>query len=316
MKKILIASVIATAFASAHAQSNVTLYGKIDLWMGTTKQVGSQMGSGGLAGSRWGLKGSEDLGGGLNAIFLLESGFSADIGAGGGGFGRQSYVGLSGGWGELKLGNVFTPLDDINGAANSGFDSALSATSNVWLGYNSNPGAQVYYASPDIGGFSGAVSTSLTRQKADTVTSLHLKYSSGPVFAGFSYQTDKQTVSGANVKHTLLNGSYDFGPAKLLASYRNIKAADNGTGKANEFQLGVDVPVSERVTVSAGFASSKTKTPAGAVARDADGYGLAASYTLSARTVVYGGYQRSDVKAPGATTVKDHLVAVGINHSF
>lgn len=100
--------------------SSVTLYGQIDTGVEYLTNVGPSRDSlvrmpttSGSQPSRWGVRGQEDLGGGLRAIFLLESGFAADAGTfqqGGRGFGRQSFVGLSGAWGTLTLGRQYTML--------------------------------------------------------------------------------------------------------------------------------------------------------------------------------------------------------------
>ena len=103
MKKTLMVAALAGVFASAaQAQSSVTLYGLIDAGITyTNNQQGHsnwQMTSGQVNGSRFGLRGSEDLGGGLKAIFTLENGFSianGTLGQNGRLFGRQAFVGLS-----------------------------------------------------------------------------------------------------------------------------------------------------------------------------------------------------------------------------
>jgi len=334
MKKSLIAIAVLTAVGAASAQSSVTLYGVADVWIGKTKNGETNLGSGGLAGSRIGFKGTEDLGGGLKAHFTLEQAIRLDTGAAvvaGSAFSRQANISLSGGFGTVKLGRSFTAFDDINGAANSGFDSALSATSPVWVGYTDSADGQIYYATPDMGGLSGAVGFTLKGDHAATnptndVTSLHLKYSSGPIFAGFAYQDEKQ-AAGPSVKHMLLNGSYDLGMAVVKASYRNVQntVADDpfysvfGNRKANEYQIGVDFPVNSQLTLSAGYAASKLKgvdtrpgaTPGAGSIRDSVGYGLAAGYSLSKRTMVYGGFNASKTNG-----VKDNFVAAGVNHAF
>ena len=107
----------------AHAQSSVTLYGVLDESIqyvnNATPKGGAvtQMFGGNLQGNRWGMKGTEDLGGGLKAIFQLENGFdinSGKLGQGGLMFGRQAYVGLSGdSWGTLTAGRQYDPLVDM-----------------------------------------------------------------------------------------------------------------------------------------------------------------------------------------------------------
>lgn len=128
MKKTLVFAAVASAFAgAAHAQSSVTLYGLIDAGLAYTNNVGTANGkgsrwaatSGNVNGSRWGLRGSEDLGNGLKAIFVLENGFSINNGQFGQNsrmFGRQAYVGLSSNqWGQLTLGRQYDSLVDYLG---------------------------------------------------------------------------------------------------------------------------------------------------------------------------------------------------------
>ena len=329
MKKSLIAIAVLTAVGAASAQSSVNLYGVADVWIGKTKNGDATLGSGGLAQSRIGFKGTEDLGGGLKANFQLEQGISLDTGANieaGSSFSRQANVGLSGGFGTVKLGRSFSAFDDIRGAANSGFDSALSATTPVWVGYTASVSDQIYYATPDMGGLSGAVGFNLSGDATD-VTSMHAKYSSGPIYLGVAYQDDKSGTPGTSVKHMLLNGSYDLGMAVIKASYRNVEntlGGNNNFGifsnrKANEYQIGVDFPVNSQLTLSAGYAASKLKgvdnrpgaNPTSGTIRDSVGYGLAAGYTLSKRTMVYGGFNASKTNG-----VKDNFVAAGVNHAF
>lgn len=116
-KKLLAAALLAAGTGMAHAQSSVSIYGLIDLgltyYSNAAKTGGGgasllRMDSGIAQGSRIGFKGTEDLGGGLNAFFTLETGFGADdgsLGQGGLLFGRQSFVGLgSKDWGALSVG--------------------------------------------------------------------------------------------------------------------------------------------------------------------------------------------------------------------
>jgi len=135
VKKSLISLVVLAGGSQlAHAQSNVTLYGLIDSGLNYTNNVqtartasglsgGRQIamiegGSGGLQGSRWGFRGTEDLGGGLKALFVLESGFYSNNGVlnqGGAMFGRQAYVGLSNPIGTVTMGRQYDPVVDLYG---------------------------------------------------------------------------------------------------------------------------------------------------------------------------------------------------------
>lgn len=300
MKKSLIAlAVLGSVAGFAQAQSSVSVYGVVDASLVKDKGVSAAMVSGAVSGSRLGFKGTEDLGGGLKANFLLEHGFNVDTGtqaAAGKSFNRQSYVGLSGGFGELKLGNVYTAYDDISGSTNPVFDSALSPTA-VWAstGYTSNPGNNIYFATPSMGGVSGALSTNV-KEGGTSVSSVHVKYEGGPVYAGFGYQKEGDT------KFTRLNGSYDLGAVKLLAGYGNVKA---GSAKTTDLSFGADVPLATNLVLSAGYASSKADG-----AERASGLGLGVAYLMSKRTTVYGGVL--DTKNAGPDT----RYAFGLKHTF
>ncbi len=328
MKKSLIALAVLAASGASFAQSSVTVYGIADIWFGSIKAPDEVTGksvtktvlnSGGVSTSRWGLKGTEDLGGGLKANFLLEKGILLDSGAEkGNGFDRQSYVGFSGGFGEIKLGNVYTAYDDINGAANSAFDSALAPTAHgaaaVSDSYNYSPRNNIYYASPNMGGFSGAFSYGLGENNtpslsASSVTSLHVKYEGGPLYVGFGYQNETPQGGGDSAAFKRLNATYDFGVAKLLAGWAKV---DEGQASITDYQIGVDVPLSAALAVSAGYARSSDNSFLGDGERT--GLGLALSYTMSKRTSVYGGLHRTTTKDNGEADV--NIFAVGVRHAF
>lgn len=302
MKKSLIALAVLAASGAALAQSNVTIYGVADVWLGTvdTGVSQSQINDGGVAGSRLGFKGSEDLGGGLKANFVLEQGLDLPSGAATG-FSRESSVGLSGGFGAVKIGRFTTAYDDVSGAATHGFDSELAAANYIWasVGYTARPNQGIRYDFPDMGAFSGAVSYSMDTiagAGSDSVTSVSFKYTDGPVMVGFGYQDENAT----DTQFTRLNGTYDFGAFKVLAGYGRVDAAGV---KSTDYSLGADVPLASNFVLSAGYASSKT---AGV---KTDGWNVVGAYVLSKRTTVYGGYVSTD----GAL---DKAYAVGINHSF
>jgi len=286
MKKSLIALAVLAASGASFAQSTVSVYGIVDAWFGTTDlkdHTGTStkqtvLNSGGVSGSRFGLKGSEDLGGGLKANFVLEQGFSVDDGSttAGSAFSRYATVGFSGGFGEIKLGKAGTPFDDINGNTDAVFDSKLSPMNSIFVSnsYNWNPKNTIYYATPSFSGFSAAVSYSLGEDKsnavavagttngASNVTSINVQYAGGPLYVGFAYQTEKQHVvvggvgltDSESVKYTRLNGSYDFSVVKAMATYG--RTAYNGHA-ATDWQLGLDYPVSSALTLSGSYASSK-----------------------------------------------------------
>jgi predicted porin len=140
MRKFVFGGAIAMAAAAAHAQSSVTLYGIVDVGLSYVNNAQTGRSSAGLrgapqtaltdahatgmSGSRWGLRGSEDLGGGLKALFVLENGFMVNNGTlaqGGAEFGRQAYVGLSSAAaGTVTAGRQYDPLADAIRATSAG----------------------------------------------------------------------------------------------------------------------------------------------------------------------------------------------------
>jgi len=333
MKKSLIALAVLAASGASFAQSSVTLYGVADVWIGSMKSevkgVGERqtyLNSGGAAGSRFGLKGSEDLGGGLKANFNLEQGFAMDTGVqgtAGSAFNRQSWVGFSGGFGEVRLGRTTTPMDDVRGASEGVFDTDLSprayTAADATGGFTSRPNNTIYYHAPTMGGFSGALSYSLgedknVNTKTTSTTSMNLTYGAGPVAVQFGYQVETRKALD-DAKFMTLGASYDLGMAKLMATYgqaRNIKSINGADAK--DWQLGVDFPVSSALTLSASYAKSDKNAKAGDT--DGTGYGIGATYALSKRTMIYGGYEADKTKNPGFVDSKHDLLAVGVNHSF
>src|SRR4051812_17571762 len=115
-KTVLVLAALSTSAGAAFSQSSVTVYGVVDTAIARTNNgstVTTSLDSGKQSGSRLGFLGSEDLGGGLKAVFTVENGFSADTGAQADAarlFNRQSWVGLASSFGTVKLGRQKTPV--------------------------------------------------------------------------------------------------------------------------------------------------------------------------------------------------------------
>ena len=154
------------AAGAAQAQSSVTLYGVIDAGLSYVSNAdeasnhrwGTQNGT--LSGSRWGLKGQEDLGGGLKAIFQLENGFDPGTGQlnqGGREFGRQAFVGVtSDTWGTVTLGRQYDPsVDMVQGITGDNYWGSIGATPGDVDNYDNTLRVSnaVKYVSPNFAGF-------------------------------------------------------------------------------------------------------------------------------------------------------------------
>ncbi|MDO9403964.1 MAG: porin [Polaromonas sp.] len=359
MKKTLIAlAAVAATAGVAHAQSSVTLYGLVDAGFGrTTTQVGggakvsnTVVNSSGLNNSRWGLRGTEDLGGGLKANFVLESGFNTDTGSraniaaqGDSMFGRAAWVGVSGGFGAVALGRQYTAYDALRGATNNNFDNNFATTNSIWGtgvgGYQNRASNAISYTSNVYGGFSGAVvygfgeGATAAFPDADDANSasLHIKYANGPLLVGYAYQREEQTVgnnyfgsagaggvpaTAALVADTrtynLFAGSYNFGVVKLNAGYNR---AEGDVREAKEYQVGLSAPLGA-TTLAVGY--SRSKADGGGLADlKSRGYSASATYDLSKRTALYVGYLNNNVEAGAAAVeTKSRVFLTGVKHVF
>ena len=347
MKKSLIALAVLAASGASMAQSSVTVYGLVDAYVGHTSKTDvagvagvktsqNVVGSAGANNSRWGLRGSEDLGNGLKANFVLENGFTTDDGAQAGTslFGRQAFVGLSGGFGAVTLGRQYTAYFALRTATNNQYDTNMATTDTVWKNgvadYTPRSDNSIAYASPVLNGFSGAVVLGLGENKiaatpavdATKNHSLHIKYANGPLLVGYAYQIENsQTVgvNGQNKQYNLIAGSYDFGVAKLTAGFNTAKQYAGAKAKKDkEFQAGVSVPFGA-AAVSAGYSYSKTNDGTATTADSkGSGFSLLGTYSLSKRTTLYAGVATTKVEAVSKTTdpYKTTTAGVGVRHTF
>ncbi|MDE1142270.1 MAG: porin [Paraburkholderia tropica] len=216
LKACAIAAVLAGASSSAFAQSSVQLYGQVDEWVGATRFPGSQtawnVGGGGMSTSYWGLKGSEDLGGGYKAIFALESFFRAQNGqdgrfSGDTFFARNAYVGLESPYGTFTAGRLTTQLFVSTILFNPFIDSYTFSPMvyHVYLGLSTYPtyttdqgvvgdsgwNNAVQYSTPNFNGLSGSVMYALGNQAGDNGKkkwSAQALYFHGPFAATAVYQ--------------------------------------------------------------------------------------------------------------------------------
>jgi predicted porin len=324
MKKSLIALAVLAASGAAMAQSSVTLYGIADVWVGSIddgKTTTTKMISGGVSTSRWGMKGSEDLGGGLKANFGLEQKIILDDGTTGTGFDRQAWVGFSGGFGEVRLGKTGTPFDDYTGGAYGAFDSDLAPHNLGSMpspGYTGKPNNGIKYTTPVMGGFAAGLTYSLNEKVAGAleVTGLGVNYAAGPVVAFLAYQKETKYQNPVDVTYLKGGAAYNFGMATAKAYYATTSDLGNVAGAdVNEWELSVDYPLSSAVTLSATYANADYNAAAGN--KETSGYALAAAYSLSKRTTVYGGFGSVTTDFVGATPDADTTAfAIGVKHSF
>ena len=228
MKKTMLALMLGASAGAAVAQSNATVYGVVDLAL--VRESGgaassTKLTSGVEAGSRLGFKGTEDLGGGVSAVFLLENGFQADTGAMGQGgllFGRQAYVGLqSKSAGTLTLGRQYTP-QYLAVASADPFGSGTAGDTKNLMAATGNSASRmdnaVKYVSPVFNGFNAEVVYGMGEVSGDSTAQCQfggaLAYTAGPLVLRLAHHNRNNDTAvlknTSNAKNTVLTALYDF----------------------------------------------------------------------------------------------------------
>jgi predicted porin len=279
-KSIFVLATLGGFAAVAHGQSSVTLYGIVDEGFNINSNSGGSrlynLSSGVMQGSRWGLRGTEDLGDGLKAIFVLENGFDANTGAakpGGLEFGRQAYVGLSSQAGTVTLGRQYDSVVDNVGplSVSTQWGGSIAAhpgdVDNFNNAYRTNN--TVKFASPNYHGVTFGGTYSFGGQAGafseNQIWSLGAGYSNGPLRLGVGYlnartPSNSGGLFGNNTSTTVasqvttpvykgfvsantyqvigVGGAYTFGAATIGATYSNIKFLDLGANGATTYASG------------------------------------------------------------------------------
>ncbi len=344
MKKALIAlAVLGLTGGAAVAQSSVTLFGVLDANMRYTKSSGQNLkkvDSSGLNTSRFGVRGTEDLGGGLKAGFWLESEVSSDTGVAGGGsafWGRRATVSLMGDFGEVRLGRNKTAsrlhIEDFDPSQATGMGNVLAVYSSLGSGTNLAAGRadnMVSYLTPDnLGGFYGAVDVSAGEGAGTGTTGTANKgyygragYKQGALHVSGTYATVGTT---SKYKLAAIGASYDFGIVKPAFNYSQAKFNDR---KEDVYTLSATAPLGQGLLM-ASYTDAKFNNAAevaGISAGDAKLYFVGYVYNLSKRTALYTTYGTIDNNGAGKFAVAGSptVVAgrsssgfdVGIRHSF
>lgn len=322
MKKSLVALAVLAGFAgAAAAQSSVTLFGVIDVAARYTKANGQnvkQLTNDGSSSSRFGVRGIEDLGGGLKAGFWLESALSADNGNGGDTvtsngsstnrfWNRRASISLMGDFGEVRLGRGKTStrlvVDDFDVFTTTGMGSvdrvyttfglrtAGNATGNIQYDTNNRADNLVQYFLPsDLGGVYGSFDVAAGENGAGKkMYGGRLGYKDSAANVMIGYQTTDVVFGGATnkFKQLSLGGSYDFGMAKVSGGWTQLKLASL---KQNIYTIGAVVPVTTAGSVLAQFSDAETNGAADGLASgagDAKFYTIGYLHNLSKRTSLY-----------------------------
>ncbi|MFM0089293.1 porin [Paraburkholderia sediminicola] len=332
MKKSLIAIPVVLGIAStaAHAQSSVTLYGIIDAGVNYVSNLKS--GNGGHAfslvdgppqASRWGIKGAEDLGGGMKAIFTLENGFSIANGTlsqGGRMFGRQAYVGVTGdNWGTLTAGRQYDSVVDYlagptaNGTYGGGYFSHMFDSDNT--DNNLRVDNSLKFKSLTYAGFSMSALYGFSNQAGavnkNQALSVGAGYTNGPISIGAAYEqfdnpganTDGAVSSTADATFVAgrqrifgVGGTYTIGPVKAGLEWTRtvLNGITSGPIVANylrldNYEINARYDITPAVFVGGGYTFTDGKQSTGANTIDPKWHqvNLMLDYSLSKRTDVF-----------------------------
>ena len=355
MKKSLIALAVLTASGISFAQSSVTMFGVVDA--AYAKGTGSltdktQLKNSGHNSSRFGVRGTEDLGGGLKASFWLEAGVNNDDGSGSGTsnnnqgaaafdavtgknatvesrnqgltFNRRSTVSLEGSFGEVRLGRDYTPqfwtetAFDPFGTNGVGTNIAFNKGGNTGVRASNSIG----YLSPSFNGVKVWAQTymgenaSTDAAKAGDGNAIRVTYDAGPLSLAYATSSTKQATAGEKNETSNSAASYDFGMIKLMAQSNKTKVT--GAADIDGFVVGATAPLGSGY---ARIALSETDKAGKKSNLTAIGY----VYGLSKRTDLYATYARVANKGGataalnGATTGADQSSTgydFGIKHAF
>ncbi len=328
MKRILAATAAMATLAAAgsvSAQSSVAIYGRVNLSAESQKSGSLQRSVLADNSSRWGLRGTEDLGSGLKAGFVLESGFDASTGrAAANFFGRQSEVNLGGGFGMVRLGNftsdAYYATADYISLHNHDTGTSSDALY-AYIGRNTN---KVAYRAPELAKglqLEGSVSAAEGAPGQKRTVDLAANYAVGPVALGFGYENADTTT--VKVNQFALRALYSTGPITVGGYVQRDKNGfganfgDRTTVRASAMYL---LGVTEfHLNVGRAGAYSNLANSGATQAT------VGVNYNLSKRTKVYTYYTRLNEQSAaspysalgfGPAGGTQSSLAAGVRHNF
>lgn len=355
-KNLVAAAALLALVGAAQAQSSVKLYGYLEMGVGSYKAVDgkttTKVESGNMMTSFIGFSGSEDLGGGLKAEFALESFIGVDTGENVKNQAKQfwsrgSWVGLSGGFGKVALGQYDTPLF-VAGLSYNPFGSSMTFSPTMRHFYNlgSTSSAKAVnvsksdtgwvnsltYETPNYAGFTGTLQYAPKESSSGADSSsytLGAAYNAGPLSLMAVYGDSGKTTAALNqsaadaypteFKVASFNASYDFGVVKAFGQFSRFKYGSDSlqsvgnltsVDKASVWQLGVSVPVTASGTVLASYGAAKYKQ----VGDDASDkiFSVGYDHALSKRTSAYTAFTTEKLSGFKG----GRAFAVGVKHTF
>ena len=320
--RVMLAVLAACGASAAMAQSSVNLYGRVNTSIEHQK-LGNASATGMVTNSSFiGFRGTEDLGNGLKAGFVLEGNFNSDDGAGSDNgafnFKRNSEINLAGGFGMLRLGS-FDPYSYTVTADTISMHNHDTGTSADMLYFGAaGKGNVIAYRTPDIAGFNAEVQyrfgekagVNITDDAGNVTTAnawedkggwdLGVNYANGPLGLGFGYSQQKRdvlpagiTAGEANEKDSqfALRASYAIGDLTLGAYYQKQKSDfANVKAKRDAYRLAAMYVIGASELHANVGKATKVKIDGVKTGESATQWTLAYNYNLSKRTKVYALY--------------------------
>lgn len=326
-RSVLIAAVSTLAAGTAFAQSSVTVYGRLNTSVERQKVNGVSETVVANNASRLGFKGSEDLGSGLKANFFLEHRFNSDNGgvSSSAFWSGDSWVGLSGGFGEVRLGRMtsgayYATADYVSLHNHDTGSSADALYSLGGLGGASSFFAsnKLSYTTPSLGGLTAELQLAAPESGAEISErgyDLALNYAAGPLAlgAGFTKTGDDKQFA---IRGLYTVGDFIFGGYYQRAMFEDsaaLPAFALGDGKANivrasaQYNLGAS-----EFHANVGWAGDVGDVDNSGAKQ----YTLAYNYNLSKRTKVYAYFTKVSAESAAVWTSDFRSVALGMRHNF
>ena len=335
-KKLLAIAVAAFVAAPAIATAQTTLFGQVKYEVGYVEQANPDGTSDNnlvhsSKGTRLGVYGSEDLGGGMSAIYRFQGGMtSVQSPMSGNAFqtNEENWVGLRGGFGTLQLGRSDTAMKKTAGAFRA-FTDTLAEPSLQPNRFGRADG--VHYTSPGFAGANVYVTVEPNGAETDAYYALGASYKTGPFYVSGAFESFADTgvysagspTANADTTNWQVGGKWSFGQGDVGVLYQLIQGRPGGAaaGTARKFDTGVIlVPVNWKVTPAVNLrAALKHVDPD--VGNDATNYGLGAQYMFSKRTEAFVNLWLDDLTTtsrPDGTliSVDGPNFGLGLRHSF
>ena len=306
----LATSFAASAETAAPSNTNVTLYGVVDAYVQSAhgSSTENRVQSGGLNGSRIGFRGTEDLGGGLKALFAIESGINLDDGTNGQNafWGRQAFVGLGSSYGQVTLGrqygSIYALSNDFSAFGNTptgpstaviggvgGYEPVRGGTTASATG-NGGPARvnnSVKVETASYGGFRGGFVYGAGEVAGATaenrIADVYARYTSGPIDTMLSFVDDRADATGLRVRTTSAGAAYTFGPARLTGGIISVNDRSTANADGRGYWVGGEYRFGEHL-VRAQYLENKARNVDVGTTK---ALGVGYQYDLSKRTALY-----------------------------